>query len=92
MAIVLQLPLCLYDLQGSVVCVDDRFLSQNVMLPLPTSLHNGIHFFVISGILLDCVRNCLTVIFHHMPMLSKDFPNGIVKGICLDLKWLLQVW
>ena len=55
MAIVLQLPLCLYELQGSVVCVDDRFLSQNVMLPLPTSLHNGIHFFVISGILSDCV-------------------------------------
>jgi hypothetical protein len=35
MAIVLQLPLCLYELQGSVVCVDDCFLSQNVMFPLP---------------------------------------------------------
>jgi hypothetical protein len=50
MAIVLQLPLCLHELQGSVVCVDDLFLSQNVMLPLPTSLHNGIHFFVIASI------------------------------------------
>jgi hypothetical protein len=92
MAIILQLPLCLYELQGSVVYVDDRLLSQNVMLSLPTSLHNGIHFFVIIGILSDCVRKCLTVIFHWMPMLSKDYPNGIVKGICLDLKWLLQVW
>jgi hypothetical protein len=91
MAIVLQLPLCLYELQGSVVCVDDCFLSQNVMLPLPTSLHNGIHFFVISGILPDCVRKCLTMICHWMPMLSKDCPNSIVRGICLDLKWLLQV-
>ena len=56
MAIVLQLPLCLYELKGSVVCLDDRFLPQNVMLPLSTSLHNGIHFFVISEILANCVR------------------------------------
>ena len=70
MAIVLQLPLCLYELQGSVVCVDGRFFSQNVMLPLSTSLHNGIHFFVISGILLDCVRKCLTMICHWMPVIA----------------------
>ena len=55
MVIVLQLPLCLYELQGSVVYVDDRFLPQNVMLPLSASLHNGIHFFVISGILSDSI-------------------------------------
>lgn len=54
-AIVLQLPLCLYELQGSMVYVDDRFLPRNVMLPLEEGLHNGIHFFVISGILSDCV-------------------------------------
>ena len=42
MAIILQLPLCLYELQGPVVCVDDCFLPQNVMLPLSTGLHNGI--------------------------------------------------
>ena len=56
MAVIIQLPLCLYELQGSVVCVDDCFLPQNVMLPLLTRLHNGIHFFVISGMLADCVR------------------------------------
>ena len=50
MEIILQLPLCLYGLQGPVVCVDDCFLPQNVMLPLSTSLHNGIHLFVISRI------------------------------------------
>ena len=55
MEIILQLPLCLYELQGPVVCVDDCFLPQNVMLPLSTGLHNGIHFFVISGILANCV-------------------------------------
>ena len=64
MEIVLQLPLCLYELQGSVVSVDDCFLPQNVMLPLSTSLHNGIHFLVISGILANCVRQYLTMICH----------------------------
>jgi hypothetical protein len=89
MAIVLQLSLCLYELQGSVVCVNDHYLSQNVMLPFLTSLDNRIHFFVISGILPDCVEKCLTMICHWMPMLSKDYPNGIVRGICLNLKWIV---
>ena len=83
MVIVLQIPLCMYELDGLVVCVDDRFLPQNVMLPLSASLHNGIHFFVISGILPDYVRKCLTVICHWMPLLIKDCPNSIVGGICL---------
>ena len=51
MVIILQLPLCLYELQGFVVCVDDRFLPQNVTLPFSTCLHNGIHLFVIGGII-----------------------------------------
>jgi len=55
MAIILQFPLGLYELQGLVVYVDDCFLPQNVMLPLSVDQHNGIHLFVISGILLDCV-------------------------------------
>jgi hypothetical protein len=58
MAIILQFPLYLYELQGLMVCVDDRFLSQNVMLPLLASLHNGIHLFVVSGILPGCVEKC----------------------------------
>ena len=53
MQIILQLPLRLYELQGSVVRVDDRFLPQNLMLPLSVGLHNGIHLFIISGILQD---------------------------------------
>ena len=55
MAIILQFPMGLYELQGSVVYVDDRFLPQNLMLPLSVGLHNGIHLFIISGILPDCV-------------------------------------
>ena len=82
----------MYELQGSMVYVDDRFLPQNVMLPLSASLYNGIHLFVISGIFADCVRQWLIVICHWIPLLSKDYPNSIVRGICLDLKWLLQVW
>jgi hypothetical protein len=50
MAIVLQFPLCLYELQRLVINVDDRLLSQNVMFPLTTCLYNGIHFLVIGGV------------------------------------------
>ena len=59
MAIILKLPLCLYELHGSMVCVDDCLLPQNVMLPLLTSLHNGIHFFFISGVLVNYVEQSL---------------------------------
>ena len=55
MAIILQFRLGLYELQGSMVCVDDRFLPQNVMLPLSAGLYNGVHLFIISGVLPDCV-------------------------------------
>ena len=55
MVIVLKTPLFLYELQGSVVCVDDHFLPHNVMLPLSIGLHNGIQIFVIGGIISDCV-------------------------------------
>jgi hypothetical protein len=65
MAIILQLPLCLYELQGSVVYVDDRFLSQNVMLALSATLHNALHLFFISWMFLDYVGECLTVIRHR---------------------------
>ena len=55
MAIILKFPLGLYELQGSVVCVDDCFLPQNVMLPLSVGLHNGVHLLIIGWILPDCV-------------------------------------
>lgn len=49
MAIMLQLPLCMYELQGSMAHVDDHFLPHNVILPLTACRHNGMHFFVVSG-------------------------------------------
>ena len=54
MEIILQFPLGLSKLQGLVIYVDDHFLHQNVMPPLFTGLHNGIHLFFISGIPMDC--------------------------------------
>jgi hypothetical protein len=53
MVIVLQLPLCLYELERLMISVDDRFLSQNVIFPLKTILYNGTHFFVIGGVFRD---------------------------------------
>ena len=55
MAIVLQLPLFFYELQGLVVYVYDHLFPHNVMLPLLVDLHNGIHLFFIGGIISDCV-------------------------------------
>ena len=91
MAIVLQLSLCLYEWQGSMVYVDECFLPHKVMLPLSAGLHNGIHLFVIDGILLDCVWKCLTMICQGVPLLSKNCTNNIVKGISFNLKRLMYV-
>jgi hypothetical protein len=55
MAIVLQFPLCLYELQRLVISLYDHLLSQNVMFPLTIGLYNGIHLLVIGGIFLDSI-------------------------------------
>jgi hypothetical protein len=54
MVVILQILLCLYELQSLVISVDDC-LSQNVMFQLTTCLHNGIHFFVIGGVFPDSI-------------------------------------
>jgi hypothetical protein len=53
MEIILQSPMCLYELQGIVINVDDRLLSQNAIFPLPTGLYNGIHFLIIGLVFPD---------------------------------------
>jgi hypothetical protein len=53
MAFILQLPLCLYELQRLVISVDDCILSKNVIFPLTVGLHNGIHFLFIGGVFPD---------------------------------------
>jgi hypothetical protein len=52
---ILQIPLCLYELQRFVISVDDCLLSQNVMFPLMTGLYNGIHFLVMGGVFPDSI-------------------------------------
>jgi hypothetical protein len=53
MAVILQHPLCLYELQRFVISMDDSLLSKNVMFPLTIGLYNKIHFLVIGGVFLD---------------------------------------
>jgi hypothetical protein len=53
MAVILQFALCLHELQWLMISVDDCILPNNVMSPLTTFLHNGVHFFVISRVLMD---------------------------------------
>jgi hypothetical protein len=55
MAIILQFSLCLHELQWLMINVDDCLLPKNVMSPLAASLHNGVHFFVISRVLKDSI-------------------------------------
>ena len=53
MVIVLQFPLCRYELQRLVINVYDHLFPKNVIFPLTTGLYNGIHFLVIGGVFLD---------------------------------------
>jgi hypothetical protein len=53
MAIILQFPMCLYELQRLVINVDDCLLSQNVMFPLTTDLYSVIYFLIIGEVFLD---------------------------------------
>jgi hypothetical protein len=39
-----------------MIGVDDCFISQNVMLPLLASLHDGLHLFVIGGVFVNNIR------------------------------------
>ena len=75
-----------------MISVDDRLLSENVMLLLSEGFYNGIHLLIIGGIFVDGIGECLTMISHRMPMLSKDYANNIVRGVCLNFEGLLEIW
>jgi hypothetical protein len=91
MAIVLQFPLCLYEPQRLVISVYDCLFPQNVMFPLTIGLYNGIHLLVIGGVFPDNIGECLTMVFHQMPMLSDNCTHNIVRCMRLNLEWFLQI-
>jgi hypothetical protein len=53
MAVILQFTLFLHELQRLMISVNDSLLPENIMPPLSVGLYNGVHFFVISGVLTD---------------------------------------
>jgi hypothetical protein len=53
MAIILQFSLCLHELQWLMINVDDCLLPKNVMSPLAKGLHNGVHLFFVSRVLME---------------------------------------
>jgi hypothetical protein len=55
MAVILQLPLCLYELDRLVISVDDCLLSNNVIFLFTKILYNGINFLVIGGVFLKII-------------------------------------
>ena len=79
MAVVLQFPLCLYELQRLVINVYDRLFPQNVMFPLTIGLYNGTHFLFIGGVFLNSIEECLTMVCHQMPILSENCTHNIVR-------------
>jgi hypothetical protein len=91
MAVVMQFPLCLYELQRIVINVYDCILPHNVMFPLMTGLYNGIHFLVIGGVFPDSIGECLTMLCHWMTVLSDNCAHNIVRFISLNLERLLQI-
>jgi hypothetical protein len=64
-----------------MVDVDVHFISQNIMFPLLITLNNGVELLVLGGVLVNIVRECLSMIYHWMSMLSEDYINGIIKSI-----------
>jgi hypothetical protein len=64
---------------------------KNVMFPLTIGLYNGIHFLIIGGVFTDSIGECLTMVFHRMPMLSENCAHSIVRCIDINLKWLFQI-
>ena len=91
MAIILQLSLCLYELQRLVISVDDCLLSQNVMFPLTTGLYNVVHFLVIGGVFPDSIGEYLTMVCQQMLVLSENCACSIFGCISINLKQLLYI-
>jgi hypothetical protein len=91
MVVILQFPMCLYELHRLVISVYDCLFQQNVMFPLTTGLYNAIHFVVISGVFSDSIRECLTMACHRIPVLSENCAHNIVRCTSLNIEWLLQI-
>jgi hypothetical protein len=78
MEVILQLSLCVYELQRLVISVDDCLISQNVMFPLTMGLCNGIHFLIIGGVFSNNILEFLTMVCYRMTMLSENCTYIIV--------------
>jgi hypothetical protein len=86
MAVILQFPMCLYELQRLVISVYDCLFPQNVMFPLMIGLYNGINFLVIGGVFSDNIREHLTMLCHWMPVLSENYAHNIIRCIRLNIE------
>jgi hypothetical protein len=53
MVVIFQFSLCLQEHRWLMIGVDDSLLPENVMPPLQKNLHNGVHLFCISRVLME---------------------------------------
>ena len=87
----IQLLLGLEIAQSFMIRVDNKFLRQHVMAPLPKSSNNGIKFFVISGVLLFSIIQFLTKINNWVALLTKYSPYINTWGIKFHFKRLGKI-
>jgi hypothetical protein len=56
MVVFLQFSFLMHELQWLMISVYDFLLPKNAMSPLEIGLHNGVHVFVVSRVLMDNIR------------------------------------
>jgi hypothetical protein len=53
MEVILQVSLCLHELQRLMIDGNDFLLPENIMHPMESFFHNGVNLFIISRVLID---------------------------------------
>jgi hypothetical protein len=56
MVVILQIYLCLHELQWFMISLDDCLFPNNVMSPLAAGFHNGVNLFFVSKVLVENIR------------------------------------
>ena len=82
----IQLCLGMEIAQSFMIRVDNKFLRQQVMAPMPKSSNNGIKLFVICGVLLLGVIQLFTEISNWVTLLTKYSPYTNTWGITFHFK------
>jgi len=79
-------------LQGLVIYVNDGLLANQIVIPLPHALNQGIQLFVVCWIAPNILGECLLMVKYKIPIFHQYCSHGISTGISLNLERLLDIW